>query len=48
VRVELPACMVGQKKNDCMQPGQNNRPSDNPPPPPPSMRGALPLSRSVL
>jgi general secretion pathway protein J len=49
VHVELPACMVGQKKENCMQPGQNNRPKDDQqPPPPPSMRGALPLSRSVL
>jgi general secretion pathway protein J len=51
VHVELPACMVGQKKSNCMQPGQNNRPGDEPPAPPPprpSMRGALPLSRSVL
>lgn len=51
VHVELPACMVGQKRNDCMQPRQNNRPGGEPPaspPPRPSMRGALPLSRSVL
>ena len=50
VHVELPACMVGQNKNNCMQPGQNNRQRDNdqPPPPPPSMRGALPMPWGVL
>jgi general secretion pathway protein J len=52
IHVELPACVVGKSKGDCMaQPGgQNTGPNEAPapPPPPPSMRGDLATQRSVL
>ncbi len=49
VHVELPACVVGKNKSDCIgqQPGQTNQPNDNPPPAP-SMRGELTTQRSIL
>lgn len=51
IHVELPACVVGQNRGNCMNRSgaPNNQPGNTPapPPPPPSMRGELISHRSV-
>ncbi len=49
IHVELPACVVGQSKGNCMaQPGGPNNQPNVAPPPAPSMRGELSSQRGVL